>query len=87
MHADKTKVNRLLNTAKGQINGIQKMIDNNEYCIDIVNQIMATIAILKKTNNEILDAHLHHCVLHSQSNEELKEKMDEISNILRKAMK
>lgn len=87
MNADKTKINRLLNTAKGQINGIQKMIDNNEYCIDIVNQIMATIAILKKTNSEILDAHLHHCVLNAKNNEDLEKKMDEISEIIRKAMK
>ena len=87
MHANKENINRLLNTAKGQINGVQKMIDNNEYCIDIVNQLMATIAILKKTNNEILDAHLHHCVLNAKTNEELEVKMDEVSDILRKAMK
>lgn len=87
MNADKTKINRLLNTAKGQISGIQKMIDNDEYCIDIVNQIMATIAILKKTNSEILDAHLHHCVINAKNNEELEKKMDEISEIIRKAMK
>ena len=87
MHANKDNINRLLNTAKGQINGVQKMIENNEYCIDIVNQLMATIAILKKTNNEILDAHLHHCVLNAKTNEELEVKMDEVSDILRKAMK
>ena len=87
MHANKESINRLLNTAKGQINGVQKMIENNEYCIDIVNQLMATIAILKKTNNEILDAHLHHCVLNAKTNEELEVKMDEVSYILRKAMK
>lgn len=87
MHANKENINRLLNTAKGQINGVQKMIENNEYCIDIVNQLMATIAILKKTNNEILDAHLHHCVLNAKTNEELEVKMDEVSDILRKAMK
>ena len=87
MHANKENINRLLNTAKGQINGVQKMIENNEYCIDIVNQLMATIAILKKTNNEILDAHLHHCVLNAKTNEELEVKMNEVSDILRKAMK
>ena len=87
MQANKEPVNRLLNTAKGQINGVQKMIENNEYCIDIVNQIMATIAILKKTNNEILDAHLHHCITNAKTNDELENKMNEISDILRKAMK
>ena len=87
MHANKENINRLLNTAKGQINGIQKMIDNNEYCVDIVNQIMSTIAISKRTNNQLLDANLHHCVLNAKDNNDLEDKMNEISDILRKAMK
>ena len=87
MQANKEQINRLLNTAKGQINGIQKMIENNEYCIDVSNQIMATIAILKKANVEILDAHLHHCVLNAQNNTDLETKLNEISDVLKKAIK
>ena len=41
MMADKQKVSRLLKTARGQIDGILKMIDEDRYCIDISNQIMA----------------------------------------------
>ena len=87
MKADKTQIKRLLNTAKGQIEGILKMIDEDVYCIEISNQILASAAILKRANIEILDAHLKHCVVNASSQEEKEEKMEEISNILKKVIK
>ena len=87
MKADRQEVRRLLNTARGQIDGLNRMIDEDKYCIDISNQILSTIAILKKVNVEILDAHMKHCVLHAQSDEERAEKIDEISRILKKTLK
>ena len=60
MMADKQKVSRLLKTARGQIDGILKMIDEDRYCIDISNQILASQSILKKANGEVLKAHLEH---------------------------
>lgn len=81
MTADKAKVNRLLKTARGQIDGILKMIEENRYCIDVSNQIMACQAILSKVNKEVLNAHLCNCVLNSQG-EESKEKLAEIAKIL-----
>ena len=87
MHANKTKVKRLLNTAKGQIEGIINMIDNDKYCVEISNQILASIAILKKVNIEILEAHLQHCVVNASTYEERLEKMEEVSDILKKVSK
>ena len=87
MKADKTQIKRLLNTAKGQIEGILKMIDEDVYCIEISNQILASAAILKRANIEILDAHLKHCVVNASSQEEKEEKMLEISNVLKKVIK
>ena len=84
MHADKKKTKRLLNTAKGQIEGILKMIDEDKYCIDISNQLLASIAILKKVNNAILEAHLNNCVVNASTKEEKLEKMKEVSDILKK---
>ena len=49
MKADKTVINRLLKTAAGQIEGISKMVDEDRYCMDISNQILAVQSILKKT--------------------------------------
>ena len=84
MKADKKKVNRLINTAKGQLNGISKMIEEDRYCMDISNQILATQAILQKVNEEILKAHMNHCVKEAFENGNGEEKFDEIMNILKK---
>ena len=47
---EEKKVIRLLKTAKGQIDGLLKMIEDDRYCVDISTQIIATISILKKVN-------------------------------------
>ena len=52
MKADKKEVSRLLKTARGQMDGILKMVEEDRYCVDISNQLLATIAILKKANKE-----------------------------------
>ena len=85
MTADKAKVMRLLKTARGQMDGIVKMMEENRYCIDISNQIMACQAILSKVNKEVLNAHLCNCVLNS-TGEASKEKLEEISQVLDKLL-
>lgn len=62
MMADKARATKLLKTARGQLDGILKMVEDDRYCIDISQQLMATEAILNKVNKEILTAHLKHCV-------------------------
>ena len=58
MMADTKTVLRLLKTARGQMDGIIKMVEDDRYCIDISQQLMATEAILNRANKEILAAHL-----------------------------
>ena len=87
MKADKKTVIRLLNTAKGQIDGIINMINDDKYCIEISNQILSSIAILKRANIEILDAHLNSCVINANTKEDKEEKMSEISELLKKVIK
>ena len=58
MRADKQKVGRLLKIARGQIDGILKMIEDDAYCMDISNQLMATASILRKANREVVRAHM-----------------------------
>lgn len=67
MKADKKKILKLLKTAKGQINGIIQMVEDDRYCIDIVNQIMASKAVLKRATKDILKGHLSSCVADSFS--------------------
>lgn len=90
MHADKTKVIRLLKTAQGQIDGLIKMIENNRYCIDISTQILASQSILKKVNFEILKGHFTHCIketMDSCCETEKNQKIDELVKILDKLLK
>lgn len=88
MKANKSQINRLLKTARGQIDGILKMIENDKYCVDISNQIMACEAILKKANKEIIRAHMQSCVKEAFDNDNNPdEKIDEIINIIDKLSK
>lgn len=86
MKADKTKILRLLKTARGQIDGIIKMAEEDRYCIDISQQIMASTAVLNRANKEVLSAHLKNCVKNAESEAEMEEKIDELVNLLGKLM-
>ena len=55
---DRAAIERLLKTARGQIDGVLKMMDEGKYCMDIANQILAAQAILRKANREILKGHM-----------------------------
>lgn len=87
MKADKDKVGRLLKTARGQIDGILNMIEDDRYCIDISNQIMATQAILNKVNKEVLHAHIQMCLNEAIENGNVNQKLDEINHVIDKLTK
>jgi len=78
---------RLLKTARGQIDGIIKMVEENRYCIDIAQQLMATEALLNTVNREVLTAHLKCCVRDAENQAELDRKIDELVAMLQKLMK
>ena len=82
MKADHSKIKKQLAIAKGQIEGISKMIDEDRYCIDISNQLLATIKLLKNVNKEVLASHLSHCVASSSSKEELDSKLSELKETI-----
>lgn len=85
MKADRNQVNQLLKTARGQIDGILKMVEQDRYCIDISHQLMATESLLHKTNLLVMHAHLESCLKDAFENgneQEKKEKLDEILKIL-----
>lgn len=73
-----------LKTAKGQIEGIIKMMEDDRYCVDISNQIFAAQALLKKANILVLKQHMHHCVKDAVRQEKGDEKIEEIIDILEK---
>jgi CsoR family transcriptional regulator, copper-sensing transcriptional repressor len=76
---------RLLKTARGQIDGIIKMIEDDRYCIDVSKQLLAVIALLKKANLVVLRQHLDTCVKDAiRSDDEADEKLEEIATVLEK---
>lgn len=87
MKADKEKVARLLKTARGQIDGLIKMVEEDRYCMDVSNQLLATQAILRKVNNEVIHAHLGACVKEGFEQGKENEKIDEIVKLLDKLSK
>ncbi len=87
MRTDKEKVTRLLKTARGQIDGILKMVEDDRYCVDISNQLMATQAILRNINRDVLHDHLGSCVQGAFESEEQREKIQEIITIIDKLSK
>lgn len=58
----KTSVSRRLASASGHIKGIERMVDDDAYCIDVIQQIQAVQAALNKVSGMILDSHLRSCV-------------------------
>lgn len=87
MQADKKKVMRLLKTARGQMDGIMKMVEEDRYCIDISQQLMAVTAVLNTINREVLSAHLKNCINGANTKEERDMKVDEMMAIISKISK
>ena len=84
MKADKKKAARLLKTARGQLDGLLRMVEEDRYCIDISNQLLATIAILNRVNRDVLEAHMQSCVVEAIREGQEKEKISEIMDIVGK---
>jgi DNA-binding FrmR family transcriptional regulator len=52
-----------LKNIEGHVRGIEQMVENGEYCIDVIRQIQAVQAALDKVSDIILEGHLHSCVI------------------------
>lgn len=89
MNPGKEKAVSKLKTARGQLDGIIKMIEADRYCIDISTQILSAIGLLKKANIDVLDSHLRSCVTGAilEGESEGAEKIEEIINIIDRYIK
>ncbi|WP_102371813.1 metal-sensing transcriptional repressor [Enorma phocaeensis] len=87
MQADKAKTLRLLKTARGQIDGIMRMVEEDRYCIDVSTQLMATQSMLARINADVLKAHIDHCVrtaVESGTEAEKESKLAEVEHVIDK---
>ena len=76
-----------LSRIEGQIKGVKRMIDEGEYCIDIITQIQAARAALQSVNKTILEKHLKHCVadaLVAHDEAVIDEKLTEIMTVIKR---
>lgn len=73
-----------LKTARGQIDGIIRMIEDDRYCIDVSTQILSAVALLRKANTTILRQHMNTCLTDAIGTGEGQAKIDEIVLILDK---
>lgn len=84
MDKDRTEVQKRLKTVEGHIRGIRRMVDEDAYCIDLIQQIQAVQAALSKINTMILDDHLHTCLITAVRGEDVQERervLKEISDV------
>lgn len=84
MKANKESVLRLIKTARGQLDGIERMIADDRYCVDISTQLLSTQAILNKANREILKGHVEHCVEEAILTGDVDVKLNEILMLMDK---
>lgn len=87
MKADKERIMSMLKTARGQMDGLIRMVEDDRYCIDISNQLMATQAILRSVNQQILHAHLGSCVEEAFEKGDGHQKIEEIMTVMDKLTK
>ncbi|MEE8568158.1 MAG: metal-sensitive transcriptional regulator [Anaerolineales bacterium] len=87
---DKKDNLRRLKNIEGHIRGIQRMIENDEYCIDLIRQIQAVQGALSKVSAKILNEHLHSCLITAVRGEDPDERervLREIAEVYEMASK
>lgn len=83
MHADKNKLSRRLSIIEGQIRGLQKMIEEDKYCVDIITQTSAVKQGLSNIEDLLLEGHLGHCVVGQIKKGETEKAVNEILKVYR----
>lgn len=84
MQVPKTNIQHRLKIAKGHLEKVINMVDKDEYCIDIVHQLLAIQSALKNVDEIILENHLKSCVADSIKRGESDEAIKEVMEVLKK---
>lgn len=84
MMQDDTKATCLkrLSRIEGQVRGLARMVEDGRYCIDIVTQVAAARAALRRVEQEVLRDHVHHCVKHAMTSGDRKEQERKIEELM-----
>lgn len=77
----KANIMRRLKLIEGQIRGLQKMVENDTYCIDVITQTSAVKQGLSNVEDLLLENHLGHCVFHQMQSGQTKKAKEEIIKV------
>lgn len=83
---DRDALKKRVNRLEGQVRGVGRMIDDDRYCIDIVNQISAIQAAARELSLQLLQSHISHCVVEAVQADHAEPKIRELIETLGKAM-
>ena len=78
----KAAIQKRLNRIEGQVRGLSRMVEEDRYCIDIITQISAVRAALRRAEEEILRDHVSHCVEHAIASGDKKDQRKKIAEII-----
>ncbi len=78
----RSAVQRRLRSISGHVSGIERMVADDAYCIDVIKQIQAVQAALNKVNDLILEDHLNHCVIEAVRGDDPKERERVLTEIV-----
>ena len=67
-----------LRRIEGQVRGLQRMVDEDQYCIDVLTQVNSTVSALRSVGMGLLDDHVRHCVRESMESGDGEAKMEEL---------
>lgn len=67
---------------EGQVRGLSRMIDEDRYCIDVLTQVKAVSAALKKVEGELLKDHADHCLAAAIASEDLQEREEKVAELI-----
>jgi len=84
---NKEQVKKRLRRIGGQIGGIERMVEEERYCIDILTQISAAQAAIDKVALALLDEHTRHCVVGAKSAKDREEKTEEMMEAVGRLLK
>jgi len=77
---DKELLQKRLRRNEGQVRGVQRMVDEEAYCVDVLTQIASVVAALEKVGTILLKDHVEHCVRESiEKGEDAEEKIRELT--------
>ena len=85
---DKEKLQNRLRRIEGQVRGLQRMVDEEAYCVDILTQVASVVSALEKAGSLLLKDHVEHCVRESiEKGEDADEKIQELTNAVERFLR